>query len=265
VSCSRPGIPAALLLVLACGCAQLGSEPASFDRPFRFSRDSFAFANELIWSYDFDSDGTWRGSPRLPRPSYTHRCFVLVRTARQFFESARFAPELPPPDPETLRTLVHRVAREDPRRPLPEEERVVIPGFASLRELSRARESLLKEEIGGVLWSYTERGNWRMVIPFTRAHQRETAERLVASLERNRPPIVHLVRFPRISINHAVLLFAYAELPGSIRFQAYDPNAPDAPTTLTFDRASRTFTLPRNSYFHGGRVDVYEIYDRPWD
>jgi hypothetical protein len=265
VSCSRPGIPAALLLSLVCSCAQLGSAPPSFDRPFRFASDSFAFANELIWSYDFDSDGTWRASSRSPRPTYTHRCFVLVRTARQFFQGARFDPERPPPDPETLRALVRRIAQADPRRPVPEEDRLVIPGFANLRELSRARASLLKEEIGGVVWSYTERGNWRMVIPFTRAHQQGTAERLVASLERNRPPIVHLVRFPRISINHAMLLFAYAESADSIRFQAYDPNAPDAPVTLTYHRASRTFTLPRSSYFGGGRVDVYEIYDRPWD
>ena len=50
----------------------------------------------------------------------------------------------------------------------------------------------------------------------------------------------------------------------TIRFAAYDPNAPDAPATLSYDRATRTFTLPHNTYFRGGRVDVYEIYHRPW-
>lgn len=32
------------------------------------------------------------------------------------------------------------------------------------------------------------------------------------------------------------------------------------PTTLTYDGQARMFTLPRNKYFPGGKVNVYEIY-----
>ena len=60
---------------------------------------------------------------------------------------------------------------------------------------------------------------------------------------------MHLVRFPRIAINHALLLYAYSASEEAIRFAAYDPNAPDAPATLSYDRATRTFTLPHNTYF----------------
>ena len=95
------------------------------------------------------------------------------------------------------------------------------------------------------------------------AHQASTAEELKAAIDANRAPIVHLVRFPRIDINHAVLLFAYRESAKGVEFSAYDPNAPDAAVPLAFDGATRTFVLERNAYFAGGRVDVYEIYHRP--
>lgn len=253
-----------MLLALLFGCAEVHFAQTPFERPFRFEEDSFAFANELVWSYAYDTEGTWRATGRARDASYTHRCFVLARSARQFFQHARFDPTRPAPGKEELRRLVHRVVRTSPRLRLPEDERVVIPGFASLRELSLAQEALLKEELGGAIWSYNQRGNWRMVMPFGRGHQEQTAASLVSALGERRPPIVHLVRFPRIAINHAVVIYAYGETGEAIRFSAYDPNAPEQPVTLTFDRATRTFTLPQNAYFRGGRVDVYEIYHRPW-
>jgi len=71
---------------------------------------------------------------------------------------------------------------------------------------------------------------------------------------------VHLIRFPRITINHAVIIFDAKEDPKSIILSIYDPNQPSAPRTLIYDRATRTFNFPANDYFPGGRVDVYEIY-----
>jgi hypothetical protein len=260
----RAGTFSALLLALLFGCAEVQFARTSFERPFRFEEDSFAFANELVWSYAYDMEGTWRATGRARDASYTHRCFVLARSARQFFQHARFDPSRPAPGEEELRRLVHRIVRISPRLRLPDEERVVIPGFASLRELSLAHETLLKDELGGAFWSYNQRGNWRMVMPFGRGHQEETAASLVSALEQRRPPIVHLVRFPRIAINHALLLYRYDETGEAIHFGAYDPNAPEQPVTLTYDRAARTFSLPHNAYFRGGRVDVYEIYHRPW-
>jgi hypothetical protein len=261
---SRAGNLSALLLALLFGCADLGFPDVAFERPFRFEQDSFAFANELVWAYDFDAGGTWRALGRDEDVEYIHRCFVLARSARQFFQHARFDPGLPALPEEELASLVRRVVTTSPRRRLPEEMRIVIPGFTSLRELSRAHEPILKRELGGAVWSYTERGNWRMVMPFGRGHQEDTAASLVSAIAQHRPPIVHLVRFPRIAINHALLLYAYAESEEAIRFAAYDPNAPDAPATLSYERATRSFTLPHNTYFSGGRVDVYEIYHRPW-
>lgn len=254
----------AVLFVALAGCADFGFAQASYERRFSFEEDTFAFPNELVWSYHVDELGRWHVDGRSHSSTYIHRCFVLARTARQFFQHARFDPAQPPPDDATLRELVRRVTARSPREQRPDAERILVPGYPSLRALSEARPELLREEIGSALWSYVERGGWRMVIPFTRHHQARTARRVVEALDRRRPVILHLVRFPHITINHAVLVYDYMDDGDLIRFLAYDPNAPAGPAILSYDRRTRTFQLGRNAYFRGGRVDAYEIYHRPW-
>ncbi|MBI3877007.1 MAG: hypothetical protein HY300_13810 [Verrucomicrobia bacterium] len=136
----------------------------------------------------------------------------------------------------------------------------MIPGFSDLHSFSETNAGLLKTECGGAWQSYFQRGHWRMIFPFSRRHQERMANQLVPDLKQNRPPVVHVVRFPSLAINHAVVIFDAQESEREVQFAVYDPNDPRQPATLTFDRASRTFSLPRNDYFAGGRVDVYEIY-----
>jgi hypothetical protein len=141
-----------------------------------------------------------------------------------------------------------------------ESEKIVVPGYANLRDFSQDWESLLKDAGGGSWRSYVQRGHWRMILPFSRGHQAQTAETLLQEVQTNRAPVVHLVRFPQLTINHALLLFDAAETDREIRFTAYDPNDPQQPVLLTFQRASRRFEFPANDYFGGGKVDVYEVY-----
>jgi hypothetical protein len=108
-----------------------------------------------------------------------------------------------------------------------------------------------------------QRGNWRMIFWFPPAQQRGEAERLAAALRRGVTPILHVVRYPSVTLNHMVLLFAVEETPEEIRFQAYDPNNADAPIVVRWDRGARTFVFPRTEYFGGGPVKGYEIYDGP--
>ena len=145
-----------------------------------------------------------------------------------------------------------------------DKERVVIPGFANLREFSTEKPKLLQQECGGAWRSYIQRGHWRMMLGFTGGHQAREAKKLAASIRANRPPVVHIVKFPRLTINHALLLFGVEETENEIRFATYDPYEPNVPQTLTFDRATREFSFPRNPYFIGGKVDIYEIY-RAWN
>jgi len=255
----RAGLPA-LLIIVAAGCTS-SSKHESFPRPFAFGHDTFAYANELVWEYQFDdATGKTTHHKRVPPPTYTHHCFVVARAAKQFFQNARFDPAQPPVDERTYRQLVDRVMSISPRKVPAEDRKVVIPGYTNLFTFSRDWEHLLKSEGGGAWRSYLQRGHWRMIFPLPRSHQNRMAQQLLVSVQRNRPAVIHVVRFPSLSINHSVVAYGAKESPNEIVFEIYDPNDPAKPSPLTFDRATRRFRLPRNAYFVGGRVDVYEIY-----
>ena len=231
---------------------------------FDFHRDTFAFANETKWRYSLDpATGRQVAVTRVPEPQYTLHCFVVVRSAKQFWLHARFEPSLSKPDEADCRRLIRAVVSRSAQTASAVKEKVVIPGYGSLRELSGEREALLKAGCGGAWWSYFQRGNWRMVFPFFRAHQQAEAARLFSTVQRGELPVVHVVRFPQLTVNHTVLLLGARESATAVEFRTYDPNVPEQELVLNYDRATRTFKLPPVHYFVGGRVDAYEIY-RGW-
>ena len=245
------------ILLFVAGCATSSRQQGS--RQFNFAADTFSYSNQLVWDYYVDSStGKTITSKREPPPTYSHHCFVVLRAARQFFDHARFDPTLP--RATNYVPIVRKVLSRSPRRSTAEDEKVVIPGYPDLRTFSREHSHLLQRECGGAWQSYFQRGHWRMILPFTRRQQQRTAERLLGDVQQH-PQIVHVVRFPSLAINHALLLYAAETTGGQIRFTAYDPNSADSPTTLTFDPSARHFTLPPNTYFpRGGPVDVYPIF-----
>src|SRR2546425_10749728 len=159
----RPKTAVATLILLVLlsftGCASLPKPSVASHRPFVFEKDTFAYPNELVWEYFYDAKGDWTTHRRHPKPKYYQHCFVVARSALQFYQNARFAPELPRTDDGTYRKLIHRIVAADPSHRVPEAKRTVIPGYANLREFSQARETLLKEETGSALQSYFQRGN----------------------------------------------------------------------------------------------------------
>jgi hypothetical protein len=228
-------------------------------RKFDFFRDTFAFRNELLWEYLID-DTTGRVTTRKndPPPTYGHRCFVVVRSARQFLFHATFAPDKAPLSDDEYREQILEIVRRPPWEKSLPTERVMIPGYGGLREFSQARPRILKENCGPAWQSYINRKHWRMLVPFPRAGQGKEAERLFHRT--GEQPIIHVVRFPQLTINHALMVFDARRTAEGIDFAIYDPNLPEAPSTLKFSRADNTFYLPRNIYWVGGRVDVYETY-----
>jgi hypothetical protein len=237
------------------------SATESLTRRFEFERDTFAFANELVWEYRLDSTGQKMVSRRNdPPPAYAHRCFVLVRSARQFFYHARFDATLPLADEATYARLAREVVSRDPRAVSPEAARVVVPGYPSLRAFSQAQTAALKANCGGAWQSYVLRSHWRMVMPVSRRHQERMALQLVRSLPKRRAAIAHLFRFPQLTINHGIVLYDLAETEIGLRFTVYDPNAPGQPTELNYHRAARKFYFPRNHYWAGGELNVVETY-----
>jgi hypothetical protein len=248
-------------VLLLQGCAGTRARQATFPRHFTFGADTFSYRNDLKWSYYHDPEtGEFKHRPRIPEPDYTHHCFVVARAARQFFQHARFEPALPQADEATYRARIRQVISTSPRTYLAENERIVIPGYTNLFDFSRSWEALLKAECGGAWQSYFQRGHWRMILPFSREHQRAAAEDLAESIRRNRPPLVHLAKFPQLTINHAVVLFGVEESEKEIRFAVYDPYEPWQQGQLTFDRELAWFQFPGNDYFVGGKLNVYEIY-----
>jgi len=246
----------ALLLV---GCASPKPLPAS--RPFVFQQDTFAFTNQTAWDYHIDpATGKTTHTRTEPPPSYSHHCFVVARSAVQFFHHAKFDPSQPVADAAAYRRLIRRVISRSPLAEEPDDKRIVIPGYANLFAFSQAQGELLKANCGGAWESYFQRGHWRMIFPLTRNHQAKMAAQLLKSVEQNTPAVAHIVRFPQLSINHAVLLFAAEERLDEIQFTAYDPNNPAKSIVLTFNRARSRFTFPATPYFAGGRVDVYQVY-----
>ena len=248
---------------LPCGASMI-LPPVAPARQFDFERDTFSFANELVWEYRLDpatgSMVTLKNNP--PRP-YTHRCFVMVRSARQFFYHARFEARQPPVAADSYRRLIRQVVGRSPRQPSREPDKIVFPGYDGLRAFSQAHEALLKAECGGAWQSYVLRSHWRMVFPISRRHQENISARLLESFDQRAMPIVHLVRFPQLTINHGIVLFGHQETETEILFAAYDPNQPGHPTQLVYRRTEQTFHLPRNHYWAGGRVDVIEVF-RGW-
>ena len=230
-------------------------------RRFEFERDTFAFANELVCEYRLDPVTQQMISRRNdPPPAYTHRCFVLVRSARQFFYHARFDPALPVAEAATYRRLVRQVVARNPRRVSSEARRLMVPGYDSLRAFSQAQAAVLKANCGGAWQSYVLRSHWRMILRVSRPHQERMADQLVRSVRSRRAAIVHLFRFPELTINHGIVLYELAETETGVRFTAYDPNLPGQPTELDYHRADQTFYFPRNHYWAGGHVNVVETY-----
>jgi len=237
---------------------------ACAQRRFEFRRDSFAFANELLWEYRHDAPiGRTTTIVRDPKPDYTLRCFVLTAATRKFFNHATFDDAQPKLGDEEYRSLIRRVLARSPRRVSLPVERILVPGFDGVRAFSAAYEKLLKEECGGAWRSYVLRSHWRMVFPISRRNQAATAGRLQKTIVHNGTAVVHLVLFPKLTINHGVVLFGSRDVSEGIAFDVYDPNDPTQPTVLTYHASTSTFHFPANAYWAGGKLDVIEIY-RNW-
>jgi hypothetical protein len=99
-----------------------------------------------------------------------------------------------------------------------------------------------------------------MVFPVWPRHQERMAQQLLQRTRQGAMPTVHLFRFPRITINHGILLFSAAESERDIQFEAYDPNIPAHSVKLIFERARRRFNFPAAPYWAGGLLSVVEIY-----
>src|SRR5438067_10031628 len=123
---------AGVAVLLLSACASVAPPPVAVQPErgaavpgFAFATDSFAFPNE-IRARNPDRDDL-----------YANYCFVLARGLRQFFLFARFEPAAPPLTPAQYAARVRALVARPPWEPAAGDgERVVIPGYANLREFS---------------------------------------------------------------------------------------------------------------------------------
>lgn len=197
----------------------------------RFGVDTFAFRN--------DSRIHHKGKPDL----YASRCFVLGRAVVQFQRFARFDPGAPRLAAAEYTALVQRITRRAPwRAPLPVAERIVVPGFGSLHELTREAEDAVKAGLPRRLWTLLHWTNWRIIFPLPRAQQERVAAEIIGELQAGRPAQLLITDFPRIRCNHSVLAFDFrASDPDAVDFSVYDPNDPTVPGVIRFGRLDRRY------------------------
>ena len=259
----RAGIVAVLLIFNA--SASTAIPPSAF----KFDRDTLWFANWTVWNY---ANGLRVREPasrtqKEKTDRYTRRCFVMSRTVLQFHKFARFDPRGPALNDEELARRVREVTRRPPWHPaLGPTERIVFPGYANLRELSKARTRVLQNNIGLGWPTYARLGNARMVLVRGHDYQENEHRILNETLAGGEMFVAYLSDFPVLHINHSVLVYARKTTAGNKmdKYICYDPNHPDAPRELAWLPDKREFNFQKDPEFSGGYVRVYQIYGKPW-
>jgi len=249
-------IVSALLLSFACG------EADALTPPLHFKDDTVAFANMTVFEYENGIAHVRRGESAKQK-RYTRRCFVLCRTTMQFKKFARFDPHAPPLNDHDLAERIRQVTRRAAwRDTLPENERVVFPGYANFRDLSTKRGYVVQRNIGYGWPTYWRLSNARTLFEPGAGYQETTHEKLDSVLDRGDLFVAFLTTLPHLRINHAVLVYAKKPDRSSDldRYLAYDPNHPEGPRELTWSRSNGSFAYQKDWDFVGGNVRVYQAY-----
>ena len=229
-------------------------------RPFRYDTDSFAFANETVWNYVNGSVQSDSSSAARKR-EYTRRCFVVTRAAVQFWKFARFDSHAAPLPANQLSDRVREVTARSVWLPaLSPNQRIVFPGYASLRALSAANPSLFQANIGLGWPVYFRAGNAPIAVPLSPATEATLNDEILHDLGLNYPTIVWLYRFPSLAINHVVVVISGQKDGAHYHYLVYDPNYTDGPKRLEYDAKTQTFSYQPTFYFKGGEVDARAIY-----
>jgi hypothetical protein len=247
-----------LSALLFVGCASVPGIDAAVARAappavLRFGVDTFAFPNE--------SRTRNHGKPDL----YANYCFVMARAVTQFHRFARFDPGRPKVSAAQYEALVADVADRAPwDDPLPAGARVVIPGYASLHELSRDQERAVKAGLGSAFWTWVHWTNWRVVFPMPGAQQERVARETLAELAAGRPVQLLVTNFPTWELNHTVVVYDYRVADdGAIDLIVYDPNDPYTPGIIEYDREARHFVAAQLFDTTPGAIRAFRMYHQP--
>ena len=244
-----------LVALVVSGCASVAPIDAAVRRPappdlLRFGVDTFAFPNE--------SRSKNPGKPDL----YANYCFVMARAVTQFQRFARFDPAAPRLASEEYVARVKEVVAPSPwEEPWPADRRIVIPGYASLHEFSRAQEAAVKEGMVGRFWTLVHWTNWRVVFPMPRWQQERVARETLGELAEGRPVQFLVTNFPTWELNHTVVAYGYALDDGRQRaLHGLRSERSRRARAITFDRTERRFEASRLHDTRQGPIRAFRMY-----
>src|SRR4029077_14509495 len=239
----------AVLAVAVPGCASVTPMDAVVARPaappsLRFGVDTFAFPNE--------SRSKNQGKPDL----YANYCFVMARGVTQFQRFARFDAAASRVTPEEYVARIKQVVGHRPwEDPLPPDDRVVIPGYASLYEFSRDQEAVVKEGLVGRFWTLVHWTTWRVESSVPGSHQERVARQFMLELQAGRPVQLLVTNFPTWELHHTVIAYAYGLDPtANVLLPLHRPNNPREPRRVTFDGAHRCSAARKQYDTHPGPI-----------
>ena len=249
---------ATAFIFLAASSAKAGATSG-----FDFNRDTLSFANWTVFSYE---NGHVVSHKNQFGHHYSRRCFVMTRTVEQFYKFARFEPKASRVNDRELTKRVRDITRRPPwHDSLPQEKRVVVPGYQNLRELSQDKTDLMQRNIGLGWVVYLRPGNARMFYEHSKDYQQKAHDELERSLARREFFIAYLSDFPILHINHSVLVYKHSRpraADGGDHYLVYDPNHPDGPRHLEWSAAKQEFSFEKDQEFAGGFTRVFQVYGK---
>jgi len=256
-------LPLLLTLAALAGCAHLPPQESS-ERPFHFETDRFAFANETVWNYVGGEIRPESERADAGKPRYSRHCFVVARGAVQFWKFARFEPNEKPLPPDQLAERIRQVAAHAVwSDPLPDDQRIVFPGYPNVREMSAANASIFEANMGAGWPIYFRPGNYPMIFPTPSGSEADYNQEILLDLAKGYPTILWLYNFPSLNMNHAVVVYAGGREGDHYLYRVYDPNYSEMPKHLTYDPAKRQFSYEATFYFKGGTVTARPLYRSP--
>ena len=255
-----PSIKIFLAFVLLLPSVVRAYEPPaqSAPRPFIYPTDTYAFKNETVWNY---AGGKVQGGPDAKKREYTRRCFVLCRSAVQFWKFARFDAREKPLDDDQLARRIRQVTERSVWLPdLAKKDRVVFPGYRNLREISAAHPEVFQANIGLGWPIYFRPGNFPITVPVYGSTEEAVDREMHHDLQMNYPTIIWAYRFPSLKLNHVLVVYQVTRDRTGDHYLVYDPNYSDRSMHLDYDPKTRSFTYQPTYFFKGGYVNVRAMY-----
>ena len=90
--------------------------------------------------------------------------------------------------------------------------------------------------------------------------QEQVAQEIVAELGRGRLVQLLVTNWPKIELNHTVVVYAYHVNGPVLELTVWDPNNPESPGLITFDTAERRFWATRVYDTEFGDIRAFRMY-----